>query len=193
MSTFLDKSVILSPSICLLNGKCNLVITEMRFFPFYLINFVLVKMINIFSYNKGNFVATRSHRSWFILFEKIRSDHPNWYGELFRVYSRLNCLPIWYLLNCIKRISLLLIPNWVRPLLNNCYAIIILCEFLGCKLVINFRWNVHQSKIYLNLICTLIWTLKGVEGNTCCFVCIIVSEASNYVFTFGCEVPERVC
>ena len=112
MSTFLDKSVILSPSICLLNGKCNLVITEMRFFPFYLINFVLVKMINIFSYNKGNFVATRSHRSWFILFEKIRSDHPNWYGELFRVCSRLNCLPIWYLLNCIKRILLLLIPNW---------------------------------------------------------------------------------
>ena len=77
MSTFLDKSVILSPSICLLNGKCNLVITEMRFFPFYLINFVLVKMINIFSYNKGNFVASRSHRLWFILFEKIRSDHPN--------------------------------------------------------------------------------------------------------------------
>lgn len=113
----LDKSVILSPSIYLSNGKCNLVITEIRFSAFYLINFVLVKMINIFSYNKGNFVATRSHRSWFILFEKIRSDHPNWYGELFRVCSRLNCLPIWYLLNCIKRISLLLIPNWVRPLL----------------------------------------------------------------------------
>lgn len=153
MSTFLDKSVILSPSICLLNGKCNLVITEMRFFPFYLINFVLVKMINIFSYNKGNFVATRSHRLWFILFEKIRSDHPNWYGELFRVCSRLNCLPIWYLLNCIKRISLLLIPNWVRPLLNNCDATIMLCEFLGCKLVINFRWDAYQSKIYFSLIC----------------------------------------
>ena len=44
---------------------------------FYLINFALVKMINIFSYNKGNFVATRSHRSWFILFEKIWSYHPN--------------------------------------------------------------------------------------------------------------------
>ena len=77
MSTFLDKSVILSPSIYLSNGKCNLVITEIRFSAFYLINFVLVKMINIFSYNKGNFVATRSHRSWFILFEKIRSGHPN--------------------------------------------------------------------------------------------------------------------
>ena len=85
----LDKSVILSPSIYLSNGKCNLVITEIRFSAFYLINFVLVKMINIFSYNKGNFVATRSHRSWFILFEKIRSDHPNWYGELFRVCARV--------------------------------------------------------------------------------------------------------
>ena len=44
---------------------------------FYLINFVLVKMINICSYNKGNFAAVRLHRSWLILFEKIWSDHPN--------------------------------------------------------------------------------------------------------------------
>ena len=65
MFTYLNESASTTQPIFLCNGRCSLVITEITLTEeaFYFINFVLIQMINICPYNKGNFVAFRSHRS----------------------------------------------------------------------------------------------------------------------------------